>query len=584
MSRFQDFPVSVKLLIALVLIALATGFGAIYASTEMGRIGAVYTSLIDREGTAKLLSARNGRDLKSYSRYLYTALEDTDQAAGAQKAAQMDRLKNQILDREKILKDNVPALETDLAAIYHNFRNAFIICDKFKEDAAKATTADAIRKVADAVQQKCDPEIDAATDKASAFTESILKSESARKAELAQDTSNATRTSLIVNFGGIILGGAFLLWIARAGISGPLSQLEGAMKSLAEGRLDVAVPGDQRGDEVGSMARTVLVFKENAIRVKALEADTQAQRAQAERDRLAAEQEQVALKEKAERDRIAALHKMADDFEKAVLGLVKGVAAQATEMQTTAQTMSHGAQQTSSRATSVASAAEQATANVETVATAAEELSSSITEITRQVSDAARIATDAASQSERTNERVQSLSDSAIKIGDVVKLINDIASQTNLLALNATIEAARAGEAGKGFAVVANEVKNLATQTAIATNEIAKQINLVQDETRHTVDAIKLIAVSISNVRQITSGIASAVEEQGAATQDIARNVTQAAGGTREVSGNVQAINANASETGAAAAQVLASATDLSRTAETLSMEMTGFLRTIRQS
>ncbi len=583
MTKFQDLSVSVKLLIALAFIALSTGFGALYSSNEMTRIGSVYVKLLDNEAMAKLWSARNGRDMTKFSRILYAALEDTDEASGVKRAALLVKIKAQVFEREKILRDLVPAQESEITTAYQKFQAAFNACEPLGAEAAKATNSDAIHKVAAMIQQKCDPLIDAGADASVVLTESIIKVETARKVELAADTINANRTSLIVSFGGILLGGALLVWIGRAGISGPLGLLETAMKSLAAGKLEVAVPGDKRGDEVGSMARTVLVFKENAIRVKALEADTEAQRAQAERDRQAAEREQAAMKEQAERDRIKALHKMADDFEMAVMGLVKGVAAQATEMQATAENMSHGAGQASSLATSVASAAEQATTNVETVATAAEELSSSIAEITRQVSDAARVATDAAGESERTNTMVQTLAVSAEKIGDVVKLINDIASQTNLLALNATIEAARAGEAGKGFAVVANEVKNLATQTATATSEIARQINLVQEETRNTVDAIQLINTSIANVRQITSAIAAAVEQQGAATQDIARNVTQAATGTREVSGNIQTINASASDIGSAAAEVLASSSDLSRTAETLSAEMGSFLNKVRQ-
>jgi methyl-accepting chemotaxis protein len=582
-TKFQDLSVSIKLLIALAFIALATGIGAFYSSSEMGRIGSVYVKLLDNEAMAKLWSARNGRTINQYGRLLYATLEDTDEAHAAQQAAQMLKVKAQVLEREKLLRELVPAQDSEITATYKVFQSAFSTCEPFAHEAGKVTTPDAIHKLASVIQQKCDPLIDAAADASVALTDAIIKSEKMRKDELAADTTNANRASLIVSFGGIVLGGAFLIWIGRAGIAGPLGLLEGAMKALANGKLEVAIPGDKRGDEVGSMARTVLVFKENAIRVKALEADTAAQRAQAERDRQAAEREQAAMKEQAERDRIKALHKMADDFEMAVMGLVKGVAAQATEMQATAQNMSHGAEQASSLATSVASAAEEATTNVETVATAAEELSSSISEITRQVADAARVATDAASESERTNTMVRTLAESAEKIGDVVKLINDIASQTNLLALNATIEAARAGEAGKGFAVVANEVKNLATQTATATSEIARQINLVQDETRNTVNAIQIINTSIANVRQITSAIAAAVEEQGAATQDIARNVTQAATGTREVSGNIQTINANAANIGSAASEVLASSSDLSRTAETLSAEMGSFLNKVRQ-
>ena len=265
-----------------------------------------------------------------------------------------------------------------------------------------------------------------------------------------------------------------------------------------------------------------------------------------------------------------------------VIGLVGAVAASASQMQSSAATMSSVAQQSSVQAASVAAGAEQATANVQTVASAAEELSASISEISRQVAEAATISRQAADETRRTDEMVVTLAGSADRIGEVVKLINDIASQTNLLALNATIEAARAGEAGKGFAVVAGEVKHLATQTAKATEEIVGQISSIQEETRHAVTAIRQIATVIDKVRAISSTIASAVEEQGAATQEIARNVQQAAAGTQEVSTNVELVQEAATTTGAASQQVLASAGGLADLAERLRGEVGTFLHTVR--
>ena len=361
----------------------------------------------------------------------------------------------------------------------------------------------------------------------------------------------------------IVVGMGAAILIGR-GITGPVNAMTRAMGILAKGDTSVVIPATENKDEIGEMAQAVQVFKDNAIRVAAMQ------------------KEQEEAKARAESERKRMMLSMADNFENAVMGLVKGVSAQATEMQATAQSMSAAAEQSSAQASTVAAAAQQATANVQTVAAAAEELTSSISEISRQVADAARISTTASEETARTNTMVEGLALTANKIGEVVNLITDIASQTNLLALNATIEAARAGDAGKGFAVVANEVKNLANQTGRATDEISAQINAVQEETRRAVEAIRNIGTVIDQVRQISSGIASAVEEQGAATQEIARNVQEAATGTQDVSMNVTGIMESATSTGAAAGQVLGAAEDLAKNSETLRSEVSRFLDGVR--
>jgi methyl-accepting chemotaxis protein len=273
---------------------------------------------------------------------------------------------------------------------------------------------------------------------------------------------------------------------------------------------------------------------------------------------------------------------MIKDFDRMVGGALGTLASASSELQTTAQSMSATAEQTSRQSTAVAAASEQASTNVQTVASAAEELSSSIAEISRQVAESTKIAGQAVADTARTNDKVQALAEAAQKIGDVVKLINDIAGQTNLLALNATIEAARAGEAGKGFAVVASEVKSLANQTAMATEDIAAQVTAIQGATGDAVQAIRGIYGTIGRISEIATTIASAVEEQGAATQEIARNVQQASKGTDEVSSNIAGVTQAASATGAAAAEVLASSSELARQGETLRGEVDRFLADIR--
>ncbi|SEH53944.1 methyl-accepting chemotaxis protein [Magnetospirillum fulvum] len=362
----------------------------------------------------------------------------------------------------------------------------------------------------------------------------------------------------------VALAAIAIMWVAAGGVARPIVAMTDAMKRLAAGDKSIDVPSRDQVDEIGQMAQAVQVFKDNAIRIEALQA----------------EQAEAAAHTAAERKQ--ARENLADSFEASVMGLVREVASSAEGMQSTAQSMSAAARQASTQAGSIAAAADSATENVQTVASAAEQLSASITEINRQVSEAAKISKTASEEAGRTNVMVQTLATAADRIGEVVKLINDIAAQTNLLALNATIEAARAGDAGKGFAVVAGEVKHLANQTAKATEEIGTQIGAVQDETRRAVAAIKTIGEVIDNVREISSGIAASVEQQGAATKEIARNVQQAAQGTQDVSANIGGVTNAVLSTGQAAETVLGSANSMTGSADRLRTEVASFLASIR--
>ncbi len=364
--------------------------------------------------------------------------------------------------------------------------------------------------------------------------------------------------------GGMIGGLALAVFVVTRRIVRPLGRITATMKAMAEGDYRVAIPYADAQDEIGTMAAAMQVFKENATRIEAMRR----------------EHEEAGARAVAERRRD--LMQLADSLETAVMGVVRAVSSSAAEMQAAARTMSATATQSSAQASAVGAAANQASGNVQTTAAAAEELASSIAEIARQVSDAARISTTASDETALTNAKVQSLVDSADRIGDVVNLITDIASQTNLLALNATIEAARAGEAGKGFAVVANEVKSLANQTAKATEEIRGQIAAVQEETRQAVGAIRNIGHIIVQLREISAGIASAIEQQNAAVNEIARTVQQAAQGTQEVSQNILGVMDAAATTSTTAGQVLSAAGGLAEDSEQLRAKVTDFLGKVR--
>jgi methyl-accepting chemotaxis protein len=370
--------------------------------------------------------------------------------------------------------------------------------------------------------------------------------------------------SLTALFLGLGLTIALLASLIALNIARPLVKLQGQMRRLADGDLSIDAGDTVRRDELGEMARTVDVFKTNAI----------------EMERLKDEQQTVAGR--AAEQRKTDMNRLASDFESAIGDIVDNVSSASAQLEASAGSLTTTASRSEKLATVVAAASGEASTNVQSVAAATEELTSSVNEISRQVQESARIANDAVGQARTTNDRVDELTKAAARIGAVVELINNIAGQTNLLALNATIEAARAGEAGRGFAVVASEVKALAEQTAKATGEIGLQITGIQAATQDSVAAIKEIGDTIGRMSEIASTIASAVEEQGAATQEISRNVQQAARGTTQVSANIADVQRGASETGTASSEVLSAAQSLSRDGDRLKHEVDRFLNSVR--
>jgi methyl-accepting chemotaxis protein len=386
--------------------------------------------------------------------------------------------------------------------------------------------------------------------------------EAAKAAARAEHASAVRTTQIMLGLSVLMALGAMAYTIR--GVTRPLGAMTAAMRRVADGEAGTEIPSVGRQDEIGAMADTLETFRANLLRSRALEEETRLARAGAEAQRK------------------AAMREMADGFEGAVGGILDRVTAAAGQLRGTAQSMATTASETAQQSSTVAAAADQAASNVGMVAAAAEELGASVQEIGRQVDGSTELAQRAVDEAARTASQVQELSAAAARIGDVVAMISTIAGQTNLLALNATIEAARAGEAGRGFAVVAAEVKELANQTARATEEISGQIGRIQGSTGQAVTAIEGISGRIREISHVATSIAAAVEEQGAATQEIVRNVGEAATGTGEVTTNIAGVAGAAEATGAAASQVLASASELSHEAEHLAQELARFLGTVR--
>ena len=562
MIKFQNIAIISKIAIPATIVACVAIAIVLYASLAVTHLSDTATTLVDKN------AARVQFSLKAESAFNSAAVSEKnvmlawrDPKLAQDNIALYDKASEATL--EAIGKFEAVTDNTDQRALIADFRTAvgkrreasahvFELALAGKQDEAftysRTVAADFRRQASEAVGKLIGMNVEAMR--------------AARDDGVAM--ANRTRAWLVVGaLAGLILAFSILGWIALRQISKPLAGMTREMEKLAGGDLDIVVHGIQREDEIGALARSLEIFRENASTARRLSAERQEER-----------------RKKEERQRLVETH--IAEFDGVVNEALRSLSGASTELHATAQSMSGTAEETARQATAVAVTAGETSQNVQTVAAATEELHGSITEISRQVAQSANIAGQAVNEADRTNDTILGLAQTAQKIGEVVNLIQDIASQTNLLALNATIEAARAGEAGKGFAVVAGEVKTLASQTARATEEISAQVTAIQSETSRAVDAIRGIGGTIRQMNEIATVIAAAVEEQGAATQDISMNIQAVARGTAEVSSNVAAVNQAADQTGAAASQVLAAADDLGRQSANLRGNVSRFFDQMR--
>jgi methyl-accepting chemotaxis protein len=560
MNALKNLPIVQKILLPLILMGLLTLGTSLYALSQMRMVAASYQGLLDREVAATEAILRANDAVGNMGRTAYIMVAERDSFI-------VDSLKEEIDLKSKELTEHLSAVEgffPEFTNDLNNSRTDFAALNEIIEKARKSILAGKVEEGARNLVDFGDPRMSQGLNKLAGLTKELDLRRQAAAAKSQSLYSRVLLITLVVGISGTALFLGIALAITFVGISRPLKRIVNVTTKLAEGDLTVSIRDSGRKDEIGAVSRAVAVFQKNMI----------------EANRLRQEQEE--MKAKAEAEKRNAMIQLADDFEMAMATVVKSVATSSIQMRRTAEALTGIAEQSNRQTIAVAHSAEQAAGNVNTVAAAAEELSASIGEISRRVAESSGIADEAVAEAERSNTTVAGLVEAASRIGDVVRLISDIASQTNLLALNATIEAARAGEAGKGFAVVASEVKSLATQTAKATEEIGSQISEIQNVARSAASAIKGVGGTIGRISEIVTTIAAAVEEQGAATQEIAQSVAQAAAGTNEVSSTIGDVTRAAAETGSMASDVLTAANDLVNESDLMRKEVENFIEKVR--
>ncbi|WP_029005638.1 methyl-accepting chemotaxis protein [Azorhizobium doebereinerae] len=561
----KHWPIMGKIALVILILGGCAGL-ATFISAQMLRGQATeYQGLLKGEARANVALARVSRQIAYMERSIFQAITAT--TAEGNKTAETNFKNGQEVLRQRFeaAKAALPERAGEFDRLHAKILAGFADkCGQAMRLALDSTDMSAIEQAtalmntvcAPAIQQVALEVVKVVDDTTASVDANIVALEAASGREILV-LSGGTAAAILVS---LVL--AFL--ISRYGIVQPLALVIGVMGRLEKGELKVEVPGTDRRDEIGRLAGGVEIFRQGLVEAEHM------------REAARLEEQRAAERLRAER------HAIADTFEASMGALATAFTKSSSEVSEAARNLSSTAEETSRQAQAVGHAAEEASTNVETVAASTEEMSASIREIGIQVSNAARIAAAAAEETGRTQSEINELSQSAAKIGEVVDLITNIAGQTNLLALNATIEAARAGEMGKGFAVVAQEVKQLAAQTAKATEEIASKVSEIQQATNRSVDSIDRIVSTISDIRTSSSAIASAVEEQGAATREIAVNTQQAAQGTGTVNHNISGVGRAAEMTGAASTQLMSLSSALAGQAGQLQVEVERVVRNLR--
>ncbi|MDV6331802.1 HAMP domain-containing methyl-accepting chemotaxis protein [Asticcacaulis sp. 201] len=558
---FKNMPMLGKASVLLLLLTGVVIAAVAFTTTKMAAIGADYGRVIAGPGVASVDIERASQQIRRSETDLYKAVSALTPQQRADAETDLKAARGAFDQQTGEAIKALPKEAQRIAGIQSSFASAM---DQACVPTLRLTDgndhADALAQLED----HCDPAIGAVTKSMTQVVDETLESNVAASAAAGEDTRHTIATSWTGVGAALVIVMILALWGVVRFVVRPLKGLTGTMTAMSTGNLAVNVPGQDRQDEVGAMARAADIFRQGLQ-------ETETLRAQAvDTERFNA----VRLRE--ERERIA------DDFQSKMGALADAFVRSSYEVSEAAQSLAATAEETSRQAQVVSGAAEAASTNVQTVAAATEEMTASIRDINGQVTSAAHVTAEAADEATRSESEIRDLAEAAQSIGEVLSLISDIASQTNLLALNATIEAARAGEAGKGFAVVASEVKQLATQTSRATGDIGAKVGQIQAATRRTVDSIGRIVATIGDVRSISTAIASAVEQQGMATQEIAGNTVRASDGTRQVTENIFGVGRAAEMTGAASTQLMALSGNLSAQAGDLQKEVQAFVRQLR--